>query len=189
MALEGQKTTSDYLEWEKFQYLIDELEKEGETKFALLISSGCYLGLRISDLLQLKWNQLYCNTKLTITEQKTGKERTLTIHPELESIVDRLYNNQPLEEYIFINRYKTKPINIQYVNRKLKTIMQHYHIKGRYSSHFMRKTLGRRIWNQNNNSEKALVLLGQLFNHSSIQTTKIYLGIRQKEIRNIYLTL
>ena len=112
MALEGQKTTSDYLEWEKFQYLIDELERAGETKFALLISTGCYLGLRISDLLQLKWNQLLNNKQLTIKEQKTGKERTLTIHPELQTIVNRLYNKQSLEEYIFINRYKTQPINI-----------------------------------------------------------------------------
>ena len=58
--------------------------------------------------------------------------------------------------------------------------MRKYEINGRYSSHFMRKTLGRRIWNQNNCSEKALLLLGQVFNHSNIQTTKIYLGNQRR---------
>ena len=189
MALQGQKTTSDYLEWEKYQLLIHKLERDGDTKFALLISIGGYLGLRITDLLNLKWNQLLHQTQLEITEKKTGKQRKLTIHPELQEILQRLYRNQDTAEYIFVNRYGDKPINVQYVNRKLKAIMQTYAIKGRYSSHFMRKTLGRRIWNQNNCSEKALMLLGQLFNHSSIQTTKIYLGIRDQEIQDIYLSI
>ena len=189
MALQGQKIKSDYLEWEKFQLLINKLERDGETKFTLLISTGCYLGLRISDLLDLKWEQLLNKTKVELQEKKTGKFRTLTVHPELKEILQRLYKKEDLSDYIFINRYGTKPINIQYVNRKLKEIMTKYNINGRYSSHFMRKTLGRRIWNQNNCSEKSLLLLGQLFNHSSIQTTKIYLGIREQEIQNIYLTL
>lgn len=64
MSLRGQKTTSDFLEWEKMKTLVLKLERDGDFKFALLISCGCYLGLRISDLLQLKWSDLlykeYC---------------------------------------------------------------------------------------------------------------------------------
>ena len=37
MALKGQKTKSDFLEWEKMQSLILKLERDGELKFVTTI--------------------------------------------------------------------------------------------------------------------------------------------------------
>lgn len=191
MALQGQRTKSDFLEWEKMQTLILKLERDEEFKFALLIASGCYLGLRISDLLQLRWKDILLNDFYILNEGKTGKERRVTINPELKEIVKRIHDKviPSIEEEMFLNRFGTKPFSIQYVNAKLKEIFEQYNIKGQYSSHFMRKTLGRRVWSVNNYSEQALILLSQLFNHSSVQTTKIYLGIREQEISNLYLSV
>ena len=91
MALKGQKTTSDFLEWEKMQSLVLKLERDGELKFALLIATGSYIGLRISDLLQLRWNQVLDQDYFTITEKKTNKTRKVTINPELKTILKRLF--------------------------------------------------------------------------------------------------
>ena len=189
MALKEQKTTSDFLEWEKMQSLVLKLERDNELKFALLIATGSYIGLRISDLLQLKWNDVLDQDHFTIVEKKTGKNRKVTINPELQEILKRLYIKMEAEpeQFLFVNRFGKKPISIQHVNTKLKEIFEHYGIRGQYSSHFMRKTLGRRIWEANKYSDQALLLLSQLFNHSSISTTKIYLGIREQEISNLYL--
>jgi integrase len=191
MALKGSITKSDYLQWEKMQSLVLKLERDNELKFALLISTGSYIGLRISDLLQLRWEQILNQNTLTITEKKTGKHRNITINPELQDILNRLYKkmNASPEQFMFVNRFGEKPISIQHVNVKLKEIFSNYGISGRYSSHFMRKTLGRRIWKVNNYSDQALLLLSQLFNHSSTTTTKIYLGIREQEISNLYLSV
>lgn len=189
MSLKGQHTTSDYLEWDRFQLLTHQLERDGEKKFCLLISCGCYLGLRISDLLKLTWKEVLNQDHLIVTEKKTGKRRKLSIHPELQDSIQRLYEGQPVDEYLFLNKHRTQPVRVQYVNRRLKELMNKYEIKGNYTSHFMRKTLGRRVWNKNNHSEKSLVMLGEVFNHTSIATTKIYLGIREQEIQNIYLNL
>ncbi|MDO6813254.1 tyrosine-type recombinase/integrase [Tenacibaculum soleae] len=191
MALKGQKTTSDFLEWDKMKTLVLKLERDGDFKFALLISCGCYLGLRISDLLQLKWSDLLYKEYCELIEKKTKKERKVTINTELATIIERIYTelNPSMEQYIFVNRFGKKPISVQHVNTKLKEIFKQYNIKGQYSSHFMRKSLGRQVWTKNNYSEQALILLSQLFNHSSIQTTKIYLGIREQEISNLYLSL
>lgn len=191
MALKGQKTTSDFLEWEKMQSLVLKLERDGELKFALLIATGSYIGLRISDLLQLRWEQLINKKSFTIIEKKTGKRRNITLNPELHEIFERLYlkMNASPKEYLFVNRFGKKPISIQHVNTKLKDIFSYYGISGRYSSHFMRKTLGRRVWKMNKYSDQALLLLSQLFNHSSTSTTKIYLGIREQEISNLYLSV
>ena len=191
MSLKNSKTKSDFLEWEKLQTLILKLERDEEYKFALLISAGCYLGLRISDLLKLTWKDILMNDFCYIVEKKTGKERKVTINPELKEIVKRIHDRvlPNIEQPMFLNRFKTKAISVQHVNVKLKELFAKYNIKGQYSSHFMRKTLGRRVWSVNNYSEQALILLSQLFNHSSVQTTKIYLGIREQEISNLYLSV
>ncbi len=191
MALKGQKTTSDFLEWDKMQSLVLKLERDNDPKFALLIATGSYIGLRISDLLQLRWNQVLNQDYFTITEKKTKKIRKITINPELQEILSRLFVKLEAKEtdLMFANRFGKKPFSIQYVNAKLKRIFTHYKIKGQYSSHFARKTLGRRIWEVNKYSDQALLLLSQLFNHSSVSTTKIYLGIREQEISNLYLSV
>ena len=59
----------------------------------------------------------------------------------------------------------------------------------KYSTHSFRKSFGRRIWSNNSDSEKSLVLLSQIFNHSSIAITRRYLGIREEEVKNVYLSL
>lgn len=191
MALKGQKTTSDFLEWNKMQSLVLKLERDGELKFALLIATGSFIGLRISDLLLLKWNQVLNQDSFTMTEKKTKKTRKITINPELQEILNRLYIQLDADEnaYMFANRFGDKPFSIQHVNFKLKEIFTKYKIRGQYSSHFMRKTLGRRIWEVNKYSDQALLLLSQLFNHASVTTTKIYLGIREQEISNLYLSV
>lgn len=189
MAVKGQKTKSTFMEWDTMQVLIRKLERDREFKFAMLIGAGCYLGLRISDLLTLRWEDLLYQKQLHIIEKKTKKSRTIAIHTELQEQVQRMYKGQDKSQYIFINKDLSDHISIQYVNRRLKQIAKKYRIDGQFSSHFMRKTLGRRVWAKNNYSEKSIVMLSTLFNHSNIKTTKIYLGIQDKEINDIYLNL
>ena len=191
MALKGSKTTSDFLEWSKMKSVVLKLERDGDLKFALLIATGSYIGLRISDLLQLKWNQVMNQEYFLITEKKTGKQRKITINPELQEILQRLFAEMDAQQdqYMFVNRFGKKPISVQHVNWKLKEIFNKYGIKGQYSSHFMRKTLGRRVWEMNEYSDRALLLLSQLFNHASPNTTKIYLGIKEEEISDLYLSV
>ena len=191
MSLLGQKTKADFLEWDKMKTLILKLERDGDYKFSLLITTGSYVGLRISDLLQLRWNQLLNQRVLIVTEKKTGKERSITINPELQEVLQRLFIklNAKETDLMFANRFGNKSLSVQYVNSKLKEIAKKYNITTRLSTHSFRKTLGRRVWEVNEYSEQALLLLSQLFNHSSISTTKIYLGIREQEISNLYLNV
>jgi integrase len=189
MSLKNQRTTSDFLEWDKMQLLIHKLERDQDYRFALLIGLGSYTGLRISDLLKLTWNDL-SKDKLEVTEKKTGKVRTIHLHEEVKDLISRIRNieNGEADELLFLNRFY-KPISVQYINRKLKQLELKYELDIRFSTHTFRKTFGRRIWSRNGNSEKALILLGTVFNHSSISITKRYLGIREKEIQDVYLSL
>lgn len=194
MSLKGSNTTTGYLEWDTFVSLITRLENKGEYKFCLLISTGVFTGLRISDLLTLKYTDLINKDILTIREKKTQKVRTIKINPDLSILVERIYKKLNLtnpNQCIFLNRFGNKPIDKSYVNTKLKELFSKNRIRidGNVSSHLFRKTLGRRVMEINNYSNESLVLLMELFGHSSMSITKRYLGIRQQEINDIYLSV
>lgn len=179
------------MDWDDFKSLISKLERDGEYKFCLLISIGVLTGLRISDLLQLQFNQFENSEILTIVEKKTKKTRRIKINPDLKMIVERIkvkMNITDQDHFIFVNKYGTKPIDQSYVNVKLKEIFKQYNIvlEGNASSHLFRKTLGNRVMKLNNYSGESIVLLMELFSHSSPAMTKKYLGIREKEIHDVY---
>lgn len=192
MALKGQKTKSDYISWDKLQSLILKLERDGEIKFALLIAIGMYSALRISDILPLCWNDLLDKDVIELTEKKTKKIRRIKINENLKDIIHRNYQNQDKDELVFVNRFGTSSISVQYINRKLKEIASHYKVisdVSKFKSHSFRKSFGRHVAERNNYSSKSLILLSELMNHSSIKTTKIYLGIRENEIFDLYENL
>lgn len=73
MSLRGQKTATTSMDWDDFKSLISKLERDREYKFCLLISVGVFTGLRISDMLKLRFDQFENTDILTIQEQKTKK--------------------------------------------------------------------------------------------------------------------
>ncbi len=189
MALKNQITKSEHLEWERFQLLLHQLERDGEKTFYLLFALGAYTGLRISDVLDRTWKELKEADKISVIEKKTRKKRVIDLNQVLIEIINKCYNGQNLDEYVFSGAGKDGKMSVQHVNRKIKTIFSRYKIKGRYSSHFLRKTMGRRVWEQNGSSEKALILLSDILQHSSLKMTKIYLNITEEEIRDVYINL
>ncbi len=195
MALKGQSTKAGYLEWDSMLVLLQKLERDEQYKFELLIAVGCFTGLRIGDLLKLRWSDVFNREDLELTEGKTKKVRRIKLNPVLCDIITRLHGRMDIqddEELLFINKTGAKAINVQYVNRRLKEIANNYNLQipaNQTSSHLFRKTLGRHVWTTNNYSEKSLLLLSELFNHSSVSVTKIYLGLKQEEIGDVYLKL
>jgi integrase len=190
MSLLNQKTTTGFIQWEILTSLLGKLERDGEFKFCLLIATGSFTGLRISDLLSLRWNQVFETDILELTEKKTKKFKKIKLNTDLKAIIMRCYvqmKSPDKDTFVFVNKYGTQPIRIQWVNEKLKRLFIEYNIQtANASSHCMRKSLGRKIWQINNHSEKSLVLLSEIFNHSSIQVTKKYLGIKEEEIFDCY---
>jgi integrase len=191
MSLKGTKTTTSYIDWNTFKSLISKLERDKEFKFCLLISIGVFTALRISDLLKLKYADLLNKEILNITETKTKKTRSIKINADLQEIIKRIVKSNNIKDtnqLIFINKFGKKALDKSYANVKLKAIFKKYNIKvdGNISSHTFRKTLGRRVMEQNDYSNQYLILLSELFGHSSTSITRRYLGIRDKEIHDIY---
>ena len=190
MSLKYSNTTADFLLWDEAMNLIRKLAKDGNYKMSLLIALGCFTGLRISDILALRWNQILDADEFTIIEHKTKKKRTIRVNLQLKKHIRDCYEHiQPvgINTPILISQ-KGTVFSIQRINGVLKEIKKKYRLQiGNFSCHSLRKTFGRQVYNMNgNNSELALVKLMELFNHSSVSITKRYLGLRQEELLNTY---
>ena len=190
MSLKYSNTTADYLQWDEAMNLIRKLAKDGNYKMSLLIALGCFTGLRISDILALRWKQILHVSEFSVIEKKTGKQRTLRLNPQLQKHIAECYEQiQPIgtSAPILVSQ-KGTIFTIQRINVMLKEIKRRYHLRvGNFSCHSLRKTFGRQVYTMSgDNAELALVKLMELFNHSSIAITKRYLGLRQEEILETY---
>jgi site-specific recombinase XerD len=83
---------------------------------------------------------------------------------------------------------KGSVFSLQRINIILKNLKMQYNLKIKnFSSHSLRKSFGREIFNRSaENAELAIVKLSQLFNHSNPSITRRYLGITQQELLNTY---
>ena len=162
------------------------LIRTGENpNFGLLIICGSNLGLRISDLLRLDFQQLK-KSELVIVESKTGKKRTLQINDHIKmalSYFEETYSFQRGGKSF--TSQKGTIYSVQQINR----LMKKYFKGKRITSHSLRKTFGRRVWEMNHQNDSALMYLSEIFNHSNTATTRRYLGIREEELSDIYLRL
>ena len=190
MSLKNSYTTSDYLQWDTATTLVRKLYRDKNYRISLLIGCGIFFGLRISDLLQLNWNMLLNKeAKFVLIEKKTGKRREVKINREFQKHIRDCYQAlaiQNMDELCFKSGLN-KAYSVQWINLILKELKYRYNLKvNHFSTHSLRKTFGRKVFESSDNAELALVKLMELFNHSSVSITKRYLGLRQEEILETY---
>ena len=190
MSKKYSNTTADYLSWDQNLNLIRRLYDDGEIKISLLISMGSFWGLRISDLLRLKWEDVLAKDEFVLAEKKTGKTREIKINDQLQRhITDCHAEIKPRDpgNHIFTSQ-KGSVYSIQRINVIFKTLKVRYNLSVQnFSTHSMRKTFGREVFNKSGtNAELSLVKLSQLFNHSNVATTRRYLGIAKEEMMQTY---
>lgn len=182
--------TSDYMEWDVMLSLIRKLYRDGNYRMSLLIGCGCFFGLRISDILTLTWSMLLNDDKFTLNEKKTNKRRVVKINADFQQHIRKCHDALTIKndnEKCFLSQkkmvYSTQRINILF-----KEIKKKYNLKiEHFSTHSMRKTFGRKVFESaGENANMALMRLSELFNHSNVSVTKIYLGIREKELLETY---
>ena len=70
---------ADALDWDEAMELIANLKGDGFYRDAMLIACGCFLGLRISDILLLRWEDVMTGGVLVMREKKTRKMRKMKI--------------------------------------------------------------------------------------------------------------
>jgi integrase len=176
-------TTSDYLTTDEIHRLTRYFERLGKPKMSLLIEFGVKTLLRYSDLSRIRWVDVIGKETLILNEKKTNKRRVITLGRTLRERIETVYNEleTPSKEDFLFN------YSIQYVNRILKESGRDCKIRNKnISTHSLRKSGTRFIWETNGNSDEYLIKLSSILNHSSTSITRRYLGISKEEIKDIY---
>ena len=161
----------------------------------LLIICGLNTALRISDILKLRWKDVYNENLLSfkshidVKEQKTGKKTTVFINNNLKEALASFLKDiiakkgklcDVMEQFIFIGQKSNdKPISRIQAFRIIseKCLLSH-----KVSCHSLRKTFGYHAWKKG----VSPALLTSIYNHSSYKITTRYLGIEQDDRDEVF---
>ena len=163
-----------------------------------LIILGLNTALRISDILKLRWENIYDDKNnmvkkhLDVIEKKTGKQNIIALN---QSVCDTLmeyknfiFHNREYNKnlYLFLSQKgKNEPICRSQAYRIIKSAAEASELYNHVSCHSLRKTFGYHAWKQGTPP----ALLMDIYNHSSYKVTKRYLCIEQDEKDEVYLKI
>lgn len=185
------------------KYLIDNKRYRDNMLFIV----GINFGLRVSDLLQLRFTQLINDdfsfkTTFPILEKKTRntrkvrRNRYISINDAvMDAVTLYLQNNQcKLDDYLFRSESnrgsnQNKPMSRMSVDRILKEIGNTLHLENKMATHSLRKSFAYHQMVMSNNDPRKLLLLQKMFGHSSAAQTLDYIGITGEEIEEAYMKL
>ena len=188
--IKGKITTSDYLPIAEFNRLVDSLHADQEYMWELYCRISFCTALRASDVLTLCWEDVLERDYLDLKEIKTGKSRRITFNSTVSQKITELYTllGEPDKKgSLFLNQNSNKPYTLVHINRLLKQFKVKYRLPIKaFSTHTFRKTFGRYVYESNGKSAESLILLNSIFRHSSIDITKVYIGLRQAEIDKVF---
>ena len=172
-------------EVDKLKDSIDLSKPEGHRNRAIIeVLFSC--GLRVSELVNLKWSQLYADERYLRILGKGSKERLVPIsHTALREIENYLPWRNSLkikpgeEDYVFLNRRGSHLTRVM-VLIMLKTQAEEAGIKKTISPHTLRHSFATALLEGGADLRVIQALLG----HESIGTTEIYTHLSMQTLRD-----
>lgn len=170
-------------------------EEEKNTRNQLLLVMGLNTALRVSDLLSLRWEDVYDVKKkdfcghISITEAKTGKRTCIFINEGIRLALEAYRGEREEKEdaplcgrrFLFEGNGGAHICRVQ-AYRIIRKAAEKCRLSGVISPHSLRKTFGYYAWKQGTPP----VLLMEIYHHSSFSITQRYLGIEQDDCDEVF---
>lgn len=162
------------------------LRKHGGDLYADIWRFGVNTALRVGDLLAIRMDAAIARDVLTLTEQKTGKPREVTLNSVAKAIIARRFAEHPNDTWLFqakSNRAKSagQPIRRETVARKFAEVGEMMGIS--LATHSMRKSRGAILYRDGVPIETVCKVL----NHASPAVTLRYIGLDRATVAKTYL--
>ena len=192
MAAKGLNTTKGALNWERLMEIAKAQMVKGDKDLGLYIAISLYTGLRCNEILKMKLDKFFVDGQvpehLMIFQSKNKKFRKIKVSTGLKEVLENCGRKQG---WVIRGRGK-QAMSIQWLNTKIKVLGIQNGIANAedLSTHALRKSFARRVYDRNPGKEEStLVLLSDIFGHSSTAITRRYLGLRQNELDTAYQNL
>ena len=162
--------------------LLEYFKKKSESNY-LITMLALNTGLRISDILGLRVDDVKDVEILVLTEQKTGKTQRLGLNNTLRGLIRRYVGKKPRDSYLFpaSRGVVGKPKHRESYHIALVRAARAIGYNEQISAHSLRKTFGRKFFEKT----KDIRYLQQLFNHSHPSVTSRYLMLGEEEIQKM----
>lgn len=159
---------------------------------------GINVGLRISDLLSLKFKDVLNSDytivdELCVFESKTKKvNRPILNNKTKETIKDFISligkSNINMENYVFSANQKefNTPLESTVFYKEIKKMQKHFNISDSWGTHTLRKTFAYWTIKLGDNDKDTMSCLQEMLNHSSAKTTLHYSGITKERYQKMY---
>ncbi len=150
---------------------------------------GC--GLRVSELINLKLNNIYTEEQCLLVTGKGNKQRWVPInehalhmlHTYIYTIRSQVTPQHGEESYVFLNR-RGRHLTRTFIFLFLKEAVEKAGIRKNVSPHSLRHTFATELVNNGADLRAVQEMLG----HASISTTEIYTHLTQQYLRNTIAT-
>ena len=184
-------TTEPIRDKEELKRFVRHYLEKGQLRNYALVVLGLHSALRISDLLRLRWEDVYdfeggfFRSHIKLKESKTGKQAAVALN-KAAVVALRLYFPHRRGVFIFASsRKNASPIGRVQAYRIVRAAAEAVKLERCVSCHSLRKTFGYHAWH----SGVAVAVIMDIYNHSSYEITRRYLGISQDDRDEVYLGL
>ena len=151
-------------------------------KHKLLLLMGYGAGLRRSEIVQLRWEDiLFDEHKIHVRQSKGNKDRIVMLPYSIVVSLNDYRVLYPSNDWVFAGQYKGEALS----GRTVQTVMRNAVIKAglekRATVHTLRHSFATHLLETGTD----IRYIQQLLGHSSIKTTMVYTHITPKAARNI----
>ncbi len=166
-----------YLTKEEVKRLIN---AASNLKTKLIVEMLYSSGLRVSEMLSLKLDNIDFDEKIGKIKGKGNKERLFIISERLEKHLQKYALKYDIKETLFpgLNNQPMKPRNVQKI---IANLAEKAEIKKKVTPHKLRHSFATHLLNSGVNIRVIQDLLG----HSNLQTTQIYTHVSLEEIKKV----
>ncbi|BDU62563.1 hypothetical protein BOFE_01030 [Candidatus Borrelia fainii] len=142
-------------------------------------------GLKISELINLKWNDINENNgRIHIKQGKNNKDRILFIQPAYFNKLNEFYTKFKITKNIYLfETNKSLKLTQRVLQKNLEYQLKKLNFDKRVYFHLFRHTYLTNLYRQT----KDIMQIKQVAGHSNISTTQIYTHIASEQIENAML--